>query len=200
MPITKLGCTPYEVVAWKFDRDDVYTECNAWRSWALDQVRRADPDVIVVGSASVIRSVDPGTGDLLPTDTARAVWRDGARSLAEELLTIAPDVVFMEDINRLPWNPADCLSNLHKTAADCTFSPSEWVADSNRLVRHGIAGTGAWQLKTHDWFCLRDRCPTVVAGRSVYGDDDHMASGYAVYLVDALEKRLRLPMPATPNL
>ncbi|HEU0286772.1 MAG TPA: acyltransferase family protein [Nocardioidaceae bacterium] len=200
VPITKLGCTPYAVVAWKFDRDEVYTECNDFHPWALDQVRLADPDVIIVGSASVIRSVDPTTGDLLSPDIARQTWRNGARSLAEELLTIAPDVLFMEDINRLPWNPADCLSNLRKTAADCTFSPSEWVADSNRLVRHGIAGTGAWQLKTHDWFCLRDRCPTVVAGRSVYGDDDHMASGYAVYLVDALEKRLRLPMPATPNL
>ena len=200
VPITKLGCTAYEVVAWKFDRDNVFTECNDWRTWALEQARLADPDVIVVASASVIRSTDETTGDLLSLDAARQAWRDGAGSLAEELLTIAPEVRFMEDINRLPWNPADCLSDLDNTAADCTFTPSDWVADSNRLVRHGIAGTGAWQLRTHDWFCLRDRCPTVVAGRSVYGDNDHMANSYSVYLAEALEKRLRLPTPGAPSL
>jgi hypothetical protein len=42
-------------------------------------------------------------------------------------------------------------------------------------------------------FCLHDRCPTVVAGMSVYGDDDHLANGYSAYLADELRERLRLP-------
>jgi peptidoglycan/LPS O-acetylase OafA/YrhL len=193
VPITKLGCTPYDVIAWKFDRDAVYTECNAWREWALEQARLARPDMIVVASSSVIKNADETTGELLPLDAARQSWRDGAESLAEELLTIAPDVRFVEDINRLPWFPADCLSDLDKTAADCTFEPSTWVADSNRLVRRGIAGTDAIRIVTHDLFCLRDRCPTVVNGMAVYGDNDHIANGYSAYLADELEARLRLP-------
>ena len=193
VPITKLGCTPYDVVAWKFDRDDVYTECNAWRQWALEQAGLARPDVIVVASASVIKSADEATGELLPLDAARQAWRDGARSLAEDLLAIAPDVRFVEDINRLPWYPADCLSDLDKTAADCTFEPSSWVADSNRLVRRGIRDTDAIRVVSHDLFCLRDRCPTVVNGMAVYGDNDHLANGYSAYLADELEERLRLP-------
>ena len=193
LPITKLGCTPYDVVAWKFDRDAIYTECNAWREWALEQARRAQPDVIVVASASIIKNADEATGELLPLDAARQAWRDGAESLADELLTIAPDVRFVQDINRLPWFPADCLSDLDNTTADCTFAPSTWVADSNRLVRRGIADTGARRLVTHDLFCLRDRCPTVVDGMAVYGDNDHLANGYSAYLADELETRLRLP-------
>ena len=85
------------------------------------------------------------------------------------------------------------MSDLDKTAADCTFEPSAWVADSNRLVRRGIADTDATYVRSHDLFCLHDRCPTVVAGMSVYGDDDHLANGYSAYLADELRERLRLP-------
>jgi peptidoglycan/LPS O-acetylase OafA/YrhL len=193
VPITKLGCTPYDVVAWKFDRDDVFAECNAWRPWALDQVRQARPDVIVVGSASVIKSADEATGDLLRTDEARNVWKVGARSLAKDLAEIAPEVRFVQDVNRLPWNPADCLSDLDHTAADCTVEPSAWVTDSNRLVRRGIAHTGARQVRLRGLFCVHGRCPTVVDGMAVYGDDDHLAPDYVRYLAGDLEKRLRLP-------
>ena len=193
VPITKLGCTPYEVVAWKFDRDAEYTECNAWRLWALDQVRRTDPDVVVVASASVIKSMDESTGELLPLTDSRAVWRAGIRSLAEELTALAPEVRFMADINRLPWDPADCLSDFDNTAADCTFEPSGWVADSNRLVRQGIGPTSARYVGIKGLLCLRGQCPTVVDGIAVYGDDDHLSHEYARFLTDEIEIRLRLP-------
>ena len=193
VPITKLGCTPYDVVAWKFDRGEEYAECNAWRPWAVDQVRQADPDVVVVASASVVKSVDPSTGELLPLDASRSTWREGARSLAAELLAIAPEVRFVADIERLPWNPADCLSDLDNTAADCTFGRSDWVHASNRLVRHGIAPTAAEYVSLRGLLCLRGRCPTVIDDLAVYSDDDHLASGYARFLADDLEERLRLP-------
>jgi peptidoglycan/LPS O-acetylase OafA/YrhL len=192
LPVTKLGCTPFDVVAWKFDRSAAYTECNDWRPWALDQIRRIDPDVVVVGSASVVKSMDPSTGELLSLAESRTVWRDGIRSLTEDLLTVAPEVRVFADINRLPWSPADCLSDLDNTAADCTFEPSAWVGDSNRLIRRAIAPTDARYLGIKGLLCLRGKCPTVVDDMLVYGDDDHLASEYARFLADEIEERLRL--------
>jgi len=160
---------------------------------ALDQVRQAEPDVILVGSASVIKSAEETTGDLLPPGEARGTWRAGARSLATELVEIAPKVRFLQDANRLPWNPADCLSDLDNSAADCTVEPSARVTESNRLVRRGIADTGVRQVRLHGLFCVHGRCPTVVDGMAVYGDDDHLAPDYVRYIADDLEERLALP-------
>jgi hypothetical protein len=193
IPITKLGCSPYEVVAWKSDRHAEYTECNKWRPWALRQIKRLHPDLVIVGSASVLESMDVSTGRLLPADQARPVWRAGARSLARRLIAITPQVRFLQDINRLPWDPAQCLSDLDHTAADCTSPPSARVTMSNQLVRSGIADTRARYVRLRDLFCLAGRCPAVIDGIEVYSDNDHISHTYARHLVDDLEPRLHLP-------
>lgn len=193
IPITKLGCTPYEVVAWKFDAHAPYTQCNQWRSWALQQVKAADPDVIVVASATAIRSVDPSSGKLMIGHRARRAWRDGAESLANQLTAMAPQVEFLQDINRLPFKPSVCLSNLDNTAADCTFKKSKWVTRGNRLVREGIRGTGVRYVRLRDLFCEQARCPTVVNGLDVYGDGNHITPAYAKFVGKDLGRRLRLP-------
>jgi hypothetical protein len=193
IPITKLGCTPYDVVAWSWDRNAEYTACNQWRSWALRQVKLLRPDVVVVGSASVVAATDVSTGRPLPPDQARLAWRAGARSLASQLIAITPEVRILQDINRLPWDPVQCLSDLDHSAADCTFAPSRSVTESNQLVRSGIAGTGARFVPLRDLFCMQGRCPTVIDDIQVYADDDHITRTYARHLVDDVEPRLRLP-------
>jgi peptidoglycan/LPS O-acetylase OafA/YrhL len=198
VPIIKLGCTPFNVVAWQFDRAEEFTECNQWRPWAMDQVRLARPDVVVVGSASVVVSVDQEGGGLLSLTESKQVWKEGARALAEQLLAVTPEVRFIADITRLPEDPAECLSNLHNTAADCTFTPSDWVKDSNNLVRTGVASTDAVHISLRNMFCLSGHCPIVVDGMVVYRDRDHLSSSYARFLVDEMDRRLGLPKLAGP--
>ena len=180
-------------MAWKFSRDDVFTECNEYRPWALDQIRQIKPDVVVVASAPVKKSADEDGEEVLSGDEARKAWRKGVRSIAKKLLKTTSHVRFFAAINRLPWEPADCLSDLDKTAADCTFDASEWVADNNKLIRQAIGPTDARYVGLRGLFCLRGKCPTVIDDRQVYADDDHLASDYARYLADEIEDRLRLP-------
>jgi peptidoglycan/LPS O-acetylase OafA/YrhL len=198
LPIIKLGCTPFNVVAWQFDRGEEFTECNQWRPWAMEQVRLAEPDVVVVGSASAVVSMDQEGGKLLPLAESKQAWKEGARALAEQLLAVTPEVRFIADITRLPEDPAECLSNLHNTAADCTFKPSDWVKDSNNLVRAGVASTDAVHISLRSMFCLSGHCPIVVQGMVVYRDRDHLSSSYARFLVDEMQERLRLPKLAGP--
>lgn len=193
IPITKLGCSPYDVTAWDFSRRTEYTNCNQFRPWALNQVKALHPDIVIVGSASQIASMDPSTGRLLPPEQARRTWRAGARTLGRQLIAISPEVRFLQDINRLPQDPAECLSDLAHTAADCTFPPSSRVADSGRLVHDGLAGTGAEYVRLRDMFCIEGRCPTVIDGVQVYADNDHITIDYARYVVGDFESRLRLP-------
>ncbi|HZC73543.1 MAG TPA: acyltransferase family protein [Jatrophihabitans sp.] len=194
VPITKLGCSPYDVLAWDFKNDEEYTTCNKWRSWALRQIRKLQPEVVIVGSASDMKSMDPSTGRLLSASRSQQVWRAGARSLARQLTAVTPEVRFLQDVNRLPMDPADCLSDLKNTAADCTFPPAGKVTESNQLVRRGIAATGAKYVRLRDLFCMEGRCPTVVNGIQVYGDNDHITSDYVRYILDDVEPRLRLPI------
>ena len=193
LPIIKLGCTPFDVVAWKLDRGEEYTECSQWRTWALDQVRLAEPDVVVVGSASVVVTMDEASGKPLSIAESKRAWKEGARALAEQLLAVAPEVRFIADITELPEDPAECLSNLDNTAADCTFKASDWVKDSNNLVRAGVAATDARYISLRNMFCVSGRCPIVVDDLVVYKDREHMSSSYARFLVDEIQTRLKLP-------
>ena len=51
-------------------------------------------------------------------------------------------------------------------------------------MHKGISGTGAKWVHVQDLFCEQHRCPTVVNGLDVYGDDNHITPAYAKFAGD----------------
>ncbi|MFM8908462.1 MAG: hypothetical protein ACKOIZ_12850, partial [Actinomycetota bacterium] len=46
-------------------------------------------------------------------------------------------------------------------------------------------------IETSSWFCIKSLCPSVVGTVVVYRDESHIATGYAVMLVDELRMALK---------
>jgi peptidoglycan/LPS O-acetylase OafA/YrhL len=193
VPLIKLGCTPYDVVAWSYSRGEVFTECNDYRAWAYDQLEELDPDVVVAGSASYLRAVDPADDTLLSPEDSAPVLRDGTRSAVERWQRIAADVRLLGDVPKLPVAASECLSDTENTSADCTFDLSTTTVDGNQIVAAGAKQADVPFIDVLDMFCLEGQCPAVVGDIVVYADDDHITATYASWVADELERRLDLP-------
>ena len=78
MPLVKFGCTPVEMAIRRADAARRYTECEAWRAWALDQIERLEPDAVVVGTHTHFRALGDGipwAGTRCPV-TERAAYEE----------------------------------------------------------------------------------------------------------------------------
>jgi peptidoglycan/LPS O-acetylase OafA/YrhL len=192
IPLVKLGCAPYDIVTWKSNRGE-YTACNEFHDWAFRQARKADPDVVVMSSISVPRSMDEPGGTVLSESESEPVWRDGVRSTSRRMGRLADEVVVVADSTRLPRDPARCLTKRGHTAADCTFDHSQRAKQRNRLTREGAEAAGARYVGLDGILCIDDRCPTIVEDIVVYTDDNHVSRTYALFVADELGRRLKLP-------
>jgi peptidoglycan/LPS O-acetylase OafA/YrhL len=193
VPLIKLGCSPYDLTEWHFDRGEPFEECTQYQEWVDGQLAELDPEVILAAGATSLRTVDASTGTLLSTQESASVVRAGVASAVSAWRESADTVRLLGDVPRLPFAAADCLSDPQNTAADCSFEVPDDTLRSNALVRSGTDGQDAGYLDVLDMFCLDGTCPTVVEDMVVYFDNDHITDTYAAWLTEELGRRLALP-------
>jgi hypothetical protein len=63
--------------------------------------------------------------------------------------------------------------------ADCVRSPSDTFETQMAVEQQVADETGARAIDPEQWFCLQQRCPTIVGATPVYGDGVHMTAEYA---------------------
>jgi hypothetical protein len=184
LPIVKSGCVPN--VTWTSDRDfgidgirlDARIKvCRDWYRWALRQIERLRPDVVLISGAS------GGANGY----QAEAIKR-GFVSLVTALKPSAKHVVLVADDDGIDREPVDCLLARDATMARCT---TKWTEDrfymNNDLSalarKHDVA-----YVDTRGWFCLEFECPMVIGRTIVFRDTGHVTKAYA--------ERLALPFRA----
>jgi hypothetical protein len=160
VPLIKPGCTPTVMRTGK---------CPAWYDWALGQVRRLHPQVVVLSQ----------------------FWssseESGAAAIGRELRDLAPltrQLIVLEDPPAHPRPTLDCLLARGATIGSCTFPVTPAEAATYASMRPQVRAAHARYLPTLQWFCARGLCPTIVGTIITYRDTTHITNTYASVLAE----------------
>jgi hypothetical protein len=184
IPLIKLGCAPFDVV--QQHGGDPMPSCPRFRAWALQQIGRVHPDVVLLAYRSLLGVVPPaGT-------TVDEAWLAGARSSLATLAEITARVEIISDITDLDFSPGDCLTALHSTMATCTQqSQTRSTTAGNAMVRDAAQGNARF-IDVTELVCRHDRCPLVVDDVVTYRDPWHITVTWSTVIAHELGRRLRL--------
>jgi hypothetical protein len=170
---------------------DFTEKCTEHQQWALEQVRRIQPDLIIMSSDanSVVRRVSDATDGEALTE-----WREGLLATMTALDTVPARMVLLgtpppgENIQQCMTRyngPPDCLSTISEPTRDFIRTEQEAVAQ--------FRGTAlqVTYLDTQSWFCdASGRCPLFVGTVPVYADGRHMVATYSARLAPLLAPAL----------
>ncbi|MDN5896114.1 MAG: hypothetical protein L0H93_19070, partial [Nocardioides sp.] len=169
LPLLKLGCAPYDVE--QTFREDPFPSCPEFRDWSRDQVKKIQPDAIVLGHRG-LNYVVPEDGE-----SDEQAWHRGVEKTVTELAALSPQVKVLSDIPPLPWNPKSCITDPESTMKSCTAPVEGIEIESNPITRQAVADTGtdAEFVPVLKLVCQSGRCPIVVGDTVTYRDTSHLS-------------------------
>ena len=166
IPLVKIGCVPSILRS---------GDCGAWYSWALQQVRRIHPRVIVL--AQSWSAWGPGGVDAMKHELA-------------DVTSLAGRVLVIQDAPPHPEPAVDCILAPGATRGSCTYGVTTKVRRTYAGVRRQVLAIGARYVRTRCWLCYRGRCPTVVGNIIAYRDRHHITATYMRFLSRPLAHRV----------
>lgn len=164
------------------DKGAPYTECDQHRQWALQQVEKVKPDIVILADAhtTIERLASGATGASAKREittgferTIRAVSADSPRVI---VLSAPPEgAALQECVTRLA-EPSDCTRRINDNWNDFTTA-----------ARSATKGTDAEFIDTHLWFCNQQGlCPGFVGVTPVRVDVAHLTPEYSAMLTPVL--------------
>ena len=156
--------------------------CEAFREWALDEVREIEPDVIILSNRVLPPNLDAEESDLIP------VWEEGLKSTLATVSELAPEVRVFGDVPRVEMDPAECLSQKDSTMATCTLDASKRSVEGIISTRTVTKELGVPFVNVAPLTCFEQRCPLVVDQTVVYRDGDHISVTWARRLTDEVRR------------
>jgi peptidoglycan/LPS O-acetylase OafA/YrhL len=161
VPLIETGCRPAE-----------YLEgCNAYYRWAIAQVRRLHPDVVLIGGH--LRSI---TRDLAEQSVA------GFGLLIDAVKPLARQVVVIGDPPSQEREPVDCLLGRGATLATCARTLTQDQASEYAGLQRIVQVRRVGFIDTMGWFCFEGTCPLVVGRTITHRDTDHVTMSYVLEL------------------
>lgn len=161
---------------------DVIGDCELkLRTPARALVEQWQPDLVVLmGRSVMVRAVASPSGQIAPGSTG---WRDivesAASSAVAQLRSSGAQVVLVDPLPELAWDPYACLSE-SATPAGC--SAARWypdAADSWRAVQRDLArDVGVATVDLTGLICPELQCPMALGGIATRRDTQHLTRDY----------------------
>lgn len=176
--LTKAACPVSRLPVYSADLKRMYTECQEYQSWRMEQVARIRPELIVASSSDAVG---------LSKDHPPGVWSEA--TIAElRALSVAGGsrIVYIGDSPYLQEDGLGCIEkNLHD-ARICEYGRSlesqpEWGQAYDQL-RTKTTAAGFAFIDTRDFFCIGNRCPLIVKNMLTHRDQGHVTNTYATWL------------------
>lgn len=188
-------CPAINVSATRYTGDgspdlDFEKTCMAHHSWAIKQVKRIQPTLIVVASAesTLIRLSDGKTGmdavdewQVGTTQTLRALH--SATDGRIVVLSSPPTVKDVKGCATAINSPSECISTV-----DTYYVPMARAEDA--AVRAINAPRDVFRIDSLPWFCVGERCPAFVGSTPTYVDSTHLTAAYSALLAPLLRSSL----------
>src|SRR6185437_15705125 len=162
LQLTKGHCQVADYSTWLDSEKRVYGECIAFRSFALDRIRRLHPDVVVL--ASMWKDALMAVNGRPTTKGLAAAWAAGLASMITKIKQSAKKVIVLGDIAYPKQAGADCLSLHRDDIRPCNTPRVDAVFEADNSIDRTVATRqGALYVNTIPWFCTATVCPAVVA-------------------------------------
>ncbi|MBI2242707.1 MAG: acyltransferase [Nocardioides sp.] len=191
--LVKPQCVPASVTMLRVADGEPFRECDDFKAWALDQVDRLQPDLVVVSTSPGSRRGVYERGELVTeTDRADQLVESGMVRLLRRVDAASRRTALLLDIPNVAGDPGTCLARGRPRLAACSFPEQQSHADAVALQDRAAARAGVHAIPTRQWFCDGDTCPPVVGRTVPYRDGGHMTTEYAATLADSLARRLGL--------
>jgi peptidoglycan/LPS O-acetylase OafA/YrhL len=145
--------------------------CAGHQDWAIEQVRRLRPELIVMSARY------QGQQDAIE-------WRDGTVRMLNELAPYTKRIVLLAPPPGT-GNLQSCYTRLSKPR-DCAAVVSErWRTYAGAELQAATAAHAVF-LDSRAWFCIADQCPAVVGDLPVLFDGRHLTAVYAATIAPAM--------------
>jgi peptidoglycan/LPS O-acetylase OafA/YrhL len=155
-------------------RGAVSPNCTKHQDWALEQVRRLRPELVVLSARY--------QGKQTP-----AQWRAGTERMVAELTPYATRVIVLAPPPET-GNLQSCYTRL-SDPQDCTREVSARWRTYAGAEQQASAGHARF-VDPRPWFCAADRCPAVVGTAPVMFDGRHLTAVYAAAIAPLLAAAL----------
>ena len=152
-------------------RGAVSPGCAGHQDWALAEVRRLQPDLVILSARY------QGSQDAVQ-------WRDGTRRMLDALKPHAKKLVLLSPPPGT-GNLQSCYTRLSRPI-DCAAVVSERWRTYAGAELQAARSAGAEFLDSRAWFCVADQCPAVVDDLPVLFDGRHLTAVYAAFLAPFL--------------
>lgn len=185
VPLTKGQC-PAASVSVTRDGGTDFPECDEHREWALEQIARLKPDLLILADAdNTLARLASGAagGGVAPEGTAEV--EDG---LSETIIAVQDSVGEVAVLAPPPAgrNLQECVSRVG-APDDCTSSISDQWQAMRQVQESAAAGAGARYVATDRWFCdASGKCPGIVGTTPVRADTSHLTTAYSRSLAPVL--------------
>jgi hypothetical protein len=159
--------------------------CAIHRKWEFNQVKLANPDLLVVTESSDHSIV------IKDGKSAFKTWADGFDASVKILSKYAKRIVILGVQPKSAETVENCISKNLELGSGCYASPAS--LQFYRQVQSQVARKyGAIYLDPVPWLCSETKCPPVIDGTVVYKDNSHITYGIAKKLgplfLDGLNK------------
>ena len=183
--LTKGNCAAPSMTLYSVEYKRPFTECNAWRSWALAKVGSLKPDLVVV--ASNFHGVQLPGGGGTQNAAVQASWNKGLSTTLSTLRASAGRVVLLGDVASHVQAVPDCVATNQTHLSACNDPIGTAILTTHERDDAATAkAAGVAFVSTRPWFCTATVCPSVVNGIITDFDQNHLTATYAKYLGHAL--------------
>ncbi len=166
--------------------------CEEFQDWAFDTIEELEPDLTVLATDANERGfvVD---GEVVDDNASVEVLvESGMTATIERVSPASGRTIVIGDPPIHRTSPVDCLTQDDPTLLGCLSEPSPRSERMNRASKRAAAATGADFVITRRWFCVDDKCPTVVGRMVTHRDVEHITVEYSTYLTPKLAEKMGL--------
>lgn len=161
-------------------------DCDAFRSAAVDEIRRLQPQLVVTASHAGHRLAN---GEM-PTTLQ---WQEAWVSTFQKLAQPGTQLAILGAIPNWDTNGAQCVAAHSRDVQACSTERAKAVSPFFDAEREAATAAGALYVDTVPWVCT-ERCQPVIADNIVYYNPYHFTKSYADYLAGAVADALRPAM------
>lgn len=195
--LLKASCAVADIRDYNMRLRRDWPECAEWRTRSIEEIRRLQPDLVIVSQFSSAHIRGPWTAAGVYAVTYEE-WAAGLRRSLERLRTAGVPVLVLRDSPSPRKNIGNCIARsrwrgisdencntLRANALDPRISPLESEVATSVGARFADLSTE---------LCDSNVCPGVKSGTLVYRDANHLTTAFAARQVPVLRAVLAEPV------
>jgi peptidoglycan/LPS O-acetylase OafA/YrhL len=181
--LTRGQCPAIEVPMTRPNDPGFEQICSAHQQWALDKVRKIQPQMVIVSSA--LKSPNRMIGAKDNPDVYDS-WRQASIETLKTIEGLSKAQVVLLSPASSGVNLQKCATKISKPWA-CVSDGGSYKAVLQADKDAAAAVPGVKYVSTFSWFCSKDGlCPSFVGNTPVFVDGDHLTPAFSAKLAPVL--------------